>query len=204
MIRGLVFVAALLAVQDGLAAPIAVRADCPASTAHDYYFASGTLSGADKHGDSFERAWYSSHLTVMGEPSLSCGTPGTVYRFTWLRTFHHPVAVRVVEEDGRAVLYAVELDGAGGYKPGKVLRRTQRTLSADEFVGLKQAFADAHLDALPVAGATMGRDGAQWIIETTNGAQGQRVVRWSPQDGAAQDLGLRLLALSGWSFDVIY
>lgn len=37
-----------------------------------------------------------------------------IYRFLWLRTFHHPIAVAAVALEGGAQLRFVELDGRGG------------------------------------------------------------------------------------------
>src|SRR5687768_4530953 len=47
----------------------------------------------------FERDWYSRQLAAAGEPSLylaSRSAPGpATLRFTWLRTFHAPVFIRI-------------------------------------------------------------------------------------------------------------
>ena len=46
--------------------------------------------------DDFVRGWYGKHLTVMREPSLwlARSSPRESYRFTWLRTWGRPVAIR--------------------------------------------------------------------------------------------------------------
>src|SRR5438034_8332234 len=75
--------------------------------------------------------WYSKFLTAMNEPSLweesqTKKTQG--YRFLWLRSFHHPVSIRLdISKDGTAVLTTKISNGAGGYEPGRLINnRTQR------------------------------------------------------------------------------
>ena len=46
--------------------------------------------------DSFVNTWYSKHLFVMREPLIyGDKSKNEVYRFTWLRTFHNPIAIRI-------------------------------------------------------------------------------------------------------------
>jgi hypothetical protein len=99
---------------------------CPALSSDHYCFRSGTFDKKDER----DRQWYSKHLRAMNQPSMWCGNePDTEYRFTWLRTFHHPVVVRVTNTGNVTRIEAVELNGAGGYSPGKELRRISRPLT---------------------------------------------------------------------------
>jgi hypothetical protein len=72
------------------------------------YFPAGVLGDtADQHR--FLADWYSKHLTAMGEPSLlevsRQDATVEVYRFLWLRSFHHPISVRLIfRKDGTAML----------------------------------------------------------------------------------------------------
>lgn len=76
----------------------------------------------------FDKQWYRSSLVAMGEKSfLTLSKKDTVYRFLWLRSFHHPICVSIKilnHADGGAVLHAVELDGGDTYgvPKGKQLR----------------------------------------------------------------------------------
>ena len=50
----------------------------------------------------------------------------------------------------------------------------------------------------------IGTDGAQWVVEAID-AGGYRVTeRWSPESGAVRELGLALLALTGWDPRPVY
>lgn len=78
--------------------------------------------------NNFEKQWYRSSLVAMGENSFrTLSKEDTVYRFLWLRSFHHPICVSVKilnHGNGGAILHAVELDGGDTYgvPKGKQLR----------------------------------------------------------------------------------
>ena len=78
------------------------------------HFPRGELDPNSTELDSFRSEWYSSHLRAMSEPILAAPTTTRTYRFTWLRSFHHPIAIRIVSGPGQPKVIAVELNGAGG------------------------------------------------------------------------------------------
>lgn len=154
--------------------------------------------------DEFEDAWYSKHLRAAGERPLSFA-PGSpeVLRFTWLRSFHSPVIVRVEwAPAGAATLTATMLSGAGGYEPGEVSNTVSRTLTQDEverLLALRQAALRE-----PPADCTMMLDGARWVVEAAGPRGYHYVNRQSPETGAVHELGLALLGFTGWPFEPTY
>ena len=144
--------------------------------------------------------WYSENLRAMGEPTLLYGPPTTAetYRFLWLRTFHHPVSVRIERRGDDVQLHAVELDGQAGYEPGQIMRCVDKTLSIEEWSALSdqldrlQFWTQAAED--PDRG---GKDGARWILEGRRNDKHHVTDRWSPDDGPYRDTGLLFLKLSG-------
>jgi hypothetical protein len=150
--------------------------------------------------DTLVRKWYSQQLSAMKEPSLSCGdAESETYRFTWLRTFDHPVAVRISWADEGAELISVELDGAGGYAPGNVLKSARRALTGTDWRGLKASFEGLKFWTMPtqLSADTDGADGAQWILEGRRGDDYHVVERWSPEAGSYREVGLQFLRLAG-------
>jgi hypothetical protein len=110
-------------------------------------------------------------LKALEESSLlqmAQNSSGKSYRFVWLRTFHHPVVVRV---DVRA-------DGIG-----ELTSKTERFLAT---------IKKAHFWELPTheTPATEGCDGSQWIIEGVKNGKYHALDRWTPGKGAVQALGL--------------
>ena len=172
------------------------RSTCPSISSANYYFAEKSFGEKDR----FVRGWYSKHLRAMREPSLSCGTTAHVYRFTWLRTFHHPVAVRITANDSGASLVAVELNGAGGYEPGTELRRKETSIAPSELKKVQRALVDAGFSSLTATEDNSGFDGSEWIIEVLDNDQYHVISRWSPQTGVVHEIGLRFLKLAGWQF----
>jgi hypothetical protein len=177
----------------------AVRSECPSLDARDYYFPEGALHPSRSKVDGILRDWYSKYLRAMLEPSLSCGErrDGFAYRFLWLRSFHHPISVRIEKSGSSVSLNAVEIDGTGGRAPGGIVKWTQRTLSPAE--------QDRFLTKLKQVGFwemrknqdRFGMEGAQWIVEGAENGQYRVVDRWSPGPGAYRDLCAILLDLAG-------
>jgi hypothetical protein len=164
------------------------------------HFPAGALDPASPHSDSARNTWYSHQLQAMDEPVLGPAQKGSTYRFTWLRTFHHPVAVRISADEGRVKLVAVELDGAGGYRPGKVLRRKAIELSRTQFHDLEALIRSKDFWDLPAHEETNGLDGSEWIIEGVSGGNYHVVDRWSPDTGPVREIGEQMLLLTGWHF----
>ena len=170
--------------------------------------------------------WYSKHLRAMGEPSVfqSARTESNAtYRFTWLRSFHEPVAVRLrVLQDGSGDLHAVMLDGKGGYEPGKIKKTVDTHVKAKDVRIFQQKFDliefwNRSIDSskkgcwqwAPVRQSwmripEMGCDGAQWIMEAAVSNKYNIVERWTPESGALREAALELIRLSGLKVGEVY
>ena len=194
------FFALLIAAREVVAADSAVRL-CPHRNSANYYFPKGEFRSINANLDQFVREWYSNHLKAMSESSLSCGQFGEneIYRFTWLRTFHHPIAIRITHTSEQTILEAVELSGAGGYKPGQIFRRTKKQLSSSQWEDLLSAIYKATFWNVSASEPSGGLDGARWVFEGRRGLIYRVVDRWSPDDGEFRRLGLTFLDLAQWS-----
>src|ERR1700677_2207598 len=140
-----------------------------ASAAQVTYFQPGSLS-SDPHDDDFLSDWYSGQLQALQEPSLlelSKDPKNQSYRFLWLRTFHHPIAIRLeVNEDGTALLTTKITDGQGGNDPGKLMQNETAALSKSQTrFFLKQLEEYDFWTLHSVEERAGGIDGAEWIIE---------------------------------------
>ncbi len=117
-----------------------------------------------------------------------------MYRFLWLRTFDHPIAVRLdVHEDGTGTLVTKMASGAGGYAPGKLTEDRTSVLTREQvstFVGKTIA---VHFWKLPSYDLNRsGEDGSEWVIEGVKDGKYHIVDRWSPDKGAVFELGSAL------------
>lgn len=159
--------------------------------------------------DSFTEQWYSAQLKALGEPSLCCRDIAArhVYRFTWLRTFHRPVAIRLEENlAGKWTIHTKITSGAGGYDPGKLIVDESRAVSSGEIAPLAKLFGSgSSFWALPSADEDGGGlDGSRWIVEVRHGSRYHFVDRWTPSNGEVHDLGLVFMKLSKADFGKVY
>jgi hypothetical protein len=167
----------------------------PTVFAQEPYFPKGVL-GNDPRSDAFVLNWYSKHLKALEEPSLlqlAKNPSSESYRFVWLRTFHHPVVIRIdIRADGIGELTTKVSNGAGGYEPGKLIENTSRPLTRQQSEQLVATIKKVQFWELPPheSSETVGCDGSQWIIEGVKNGKYHVVDRWTPGKGAVHELGL--------------
>jgi hypothetical protein len=164
------------------------------------YFPAGVL-GEDSKEDNFKVDWYTKFLSAMREPSLweASKTKKTQsYRFLWLRSFNHPISVRLeVNRDGSALLVTKISSGQGGYEPGRLAtNRTQRLgqKQTSWIIGQIEELKFWTLATIPPRDPNVvGVDGAQWIFEGTKDGTYHIVDRWLPETGEVHALGIMML-----------
>ena len=173
------------------------------------YFPPGTLDETAESSQ-FKEQWYAKHLQTLKEPSLweSSKTQMTQsYRFLWLRTFHHPISVRLdVNKDGTGLLTTRITTGKGGYEAGHLIKNKSQKLTKErtgwfldriEELGFWNlpTYEKSHEEIGPNGQKTVeiGLDGAQWILEGTRDGKYRVVDRWSPEKGPVRILGLIML-----------
>src|SRR5262245_45026270 len=104
-------------------------------SARDSYFPNGALSDYGPV-DAGRALWYSAQLRALDEPSLfekAKDSSTHSYRLLWLRTFGHPVTVRLdVMIDGTGKLTVKMSNGAGGYNPGKLIKNISRSVTQEQ------------------------------------------------------------------------
>ena len=145
--------------------------------------------------DRFIRKWYSGILEVMDEFPLVSHE----YRFLWLRTSHSPVMVRLDESS----LLLKELDGKGGYNPGKLSKRMTKDLSHADWQSYLSLLDRTQFWHMPATDGRSGLDGSRWLLEGYR-ENYHAVSRWSPGDGDFRSVCLAMLDLTGKRFEPIY
>lgn len=166
------------------------------------YFPPGAFYAKPEH-EGFVVEWYAKHLKAMGERSLLSYPESRAesYRFLWLRTFHHPVAVRVWRSGDSRFLNVKQLSGAGGYEPGRLITNQTRQLTNAEWDGFVSLLDRSCYWQLPAEIDDMGNDGAQWILEGVSEGRYHVVDRWTPRSGDFREVCLYLLKLSNLGID---
>jgi hypothetical protein len=161
--------------------------------AQSRYFPEKTF-GSDPQSDHFVAHWYATQLKALGEPSLlerSKDPSAMEFRFLWLRTFHHPVAIRVaVNSDGTGRLITKIADGAGGYEPGRLVTNSSVPLTPDETKQIVRRIESSDFWSLPShLRENGGMDGSEWVIEAAARGRYHLVSVWTPKKGTIYDLG---------------
>lgn len=148
--------------------------------------------------------WYSKHLAAMKEESLYVSDNNAVesYRFVWLRSFHHPVAVRIWKTETDHFITLKETSGAGGYEPGQLVLDQTRKLERGEWDAFVHRLDDMCYWNLPTNDPDFGGpDGAQWILEGVRGDRYHMVDRYTPQTGSYREACVYALTLAGFKTD---
>jgi len=144
---------------------------------------------------------YAKYLEALHEPSLSelsKSQKTQTYRFLWLRSFHHPVSVRLdIKADGSSTLTTKVSSGQGGYEPGKLIQDSIRTIKKEQTDWFLGRIEEMKFWSLPTEGSqeenVIGVDGAEWILEGVEDSKYHLVDRWSPEKGAVRALGIIML-----------
>ncbi|MGI8543653.1 MAG: hypothetical protein ACR2MD_09285 [Aridibacter sp.] len=168
------------------------------------YFPDKTFAGGYEGADVFMNNWYGKHLKASNEKSLleTFDTDLEIYRFTWLRTFHHPVIVRLEKQKNEVKVIYKELDGAGGYEPGKIIKETENSINNKDWCKFIKLLNETDYWQMPTQKIDeWGNDGAIWILEGVKDNRYHSVDRWTPRKGNYREVGLFMLKLSDFDLD---
>jgi hypothetical protein len=158
------------------------------------------LSREEYHNkiSSFRNKWYSEHLKAMKEPVVySDSTNRQIIRFTWLRTFHHPVVVGMVNDGGEVSLYWKTSSGAGGYDPGKLVTDRHKRIDIQQWDKMIQELERISFWRFPTNNPVFGFDGAQWILEVKIDGKYHLIDIWTAGESKIGKFCLNLLSKTG-------
>lgn len=132
-------------------------------------------------------SYYTRYLAAMKEPSLMPqpkSADAFALRFTWLRSFHDPIAVRIWRDGDQYRIRAVRLARQQDYRPGPPTNDATRPLTKVELAEIQRMTKANDLwkplneQELLATGAS--GDGSQWIFERLNQRDYSMLDLWSP------------------------
>jgi hypothetical protein len=171
------------------------------------YIPDRIFSNDQKENDQHVK-WYVDHLTSLQEPSLyelSNDSHVHSYRFLWLRTFDHPIALRLsLNQDGSAIMNIKVTNGLGGYEPGQLTESKKVSITKQQVADFLTLLDYANFWYLASTDERRGLDGATWILEGVKAGEYHVVIKWSPNKGAFRDAALLLVKQSNLTVDKIY
>jgi hypothetical protein len=106
-----------------------------------------------------------------------------VYRFTWIRTFHNPITIRIEKTDEKYKIYWKICSGKGGFYHGVLKANEEKQITKEEWKKFQKLLDLIDFWNLKNNGDLMGTDGSQWILEGTTTKKYQVVDRFSPHKG---------------------
>jgi hypothetical protein len=175
-----------------------------------YYFPSKAFRDYDDstRGNDFKLNWYSGMLRALKEPILFTNTragESEIYRFTCLRSFHAPFAIRVLHKAANDTKLILKIsDGASGYTSRNLVRNETKILSEAEWTQITTTLNNAEFWKMPTEKPDFGCDGSEWIIEGVKNGKYHVVARWSPRKGAFYNLGKKMIESSGARINPLY
>jgi len=154
--------------------------------------------------DSMTLNWYSGALSTLKEPVLYDKTSrNKIFRFTCLRSFDAPFAIRVEKPASRPAKLVLKIaDGTHGDQPKKLMVNTTKELSDAEWEQVEELAKASGFWQMPIRIADFGCDGSEWIVEGICKGKYHVVNRWSPRtESGYRSLCLKLAELSGVKFE---
>ena len=147
--------------------------------------------------DTFVVNWYSKHLFALKEPLLfNILLKKETYRFTWLRTFNNPIAIRIEKNKNECRVFWKVSNGAGGYEPGKLKINKSKKVNINQWNEFKKLLETCNFWNLELGRNSSGFDGSEWILEGNDLVKYRVVTDWSPNDGAYFDACNYLIELT--------
>lgn len=159
---------------------VADSAVIPTDSSTLYFPANKFLSDTSQL-DKFRNIWYSKMLFALHEPTLFNNLDSfEVFRFTWLRTFHNPISIRVNKNRDQCILTLKIAEGSSGYEVGKLIKDTSFFITINEWKGLVSRISETNFWNLKFFMDDGGKDGSEWILEGKNKDKYHFVSRWTP------------------------
>jgi len=147
----------------------------------------------------FVNTWFSKQLTALDEPKLYTDYTFETYRFTWLRTFHNPVSIRLEKRNAEYFVFVKRTNGAGGYNPGQLVQNDTIRITESQWNDVMTKIYNINFWEIPTIEKSdmIVMDGAMWIFEARKKSKYNMVYRQSGKGPEIKDLCMMLIDLSG-------
>lgn len=146
--------------------------------------------------DTFVVKWYSDVLFAMREPLLfNKKMNKEIYRFTWLRSFHNPIVITIVNTQNQSFnLFWKEFEGE--HRNGKNIVNKSKQISRLEWITFRLKLSKSHFWTMGAGRIPGGLDGSEWILEGADDTKYKVATVWSPKGGDYYKACMYLLSLT--------
>jgi len=149
---------------------------------------------------------YSKFLFNFNEDILhNSQNKNEIYRFTWLRTFHRPIMIRVDNDIyGKRIFWKIS-DGKGGYIPGNLIESKMRFLREIEWNKFQSLLlALDYWDIQSIDPNERGYDGSSWLLEGLKSENYHIAERWGGGDSTYYNCCKYLIELTDLEINNMY
>ena len=147
----------------------------------------------------FLNTWFSKQLTALNEPKLCKDYDFETYRFTYLRSFHNPISIRLEKRNNDYLLIIKRANGAGGYNPGQVIQNDTIPIIESQWNEVISKIYNINFWGIPTVEKSdlVVSDGAEWIFEARKDGKYHMVYRQTSRGTEINELCMMLYKLSG-------
>lgn len=147
----------------------------------------------------FVNTWFSQQLKALAEPILYKNYDFEAYRFTWLRTFHNPISLRLELRNDEYLLFVKRANGAGGYNPGQVVQNDTIRITESQWNEVISKIYNINFWGISTVEKSdmIVMDGAMWIFEARKDNNYNMVYRQTSKGAEINELCMLLLNISG-------
>lgn len=152
--------------------------------------------------DTLTNKWLTLDLLNFKEPNLYQSTMDKTektYRFTWLRSFHIPVVIRIDKKQNSFSLTCKELIDKEGYSPNEFKLNITKKISMPQWINFEYLIKKMNFEHIQTDISNNGdcTDGAAWILESKSADNYHCVYRHCTMEKGFEKACLYLLKLSG-------
>jgi hypothetical protein len=146
----------------------------------------------------YMNTWFSKQLSALDEPKLYKDYDFETYRFTWLRTFHNPISIRLEKKNNEYLLFVKRANGAGGYNPGQLVQNDTILITESQWDDVISKIYNLNFWKIPTVERSnlMVMDGAEWIFEARKNGKYNMVYRQTSKGTEIKELCMMLYNLS--------
>lgn len=130
--------------------------------------------------ETFSNELFKIYLDKFQEQSLYKKLPYKIYRFTYLRTFHNPILISLINANDTITIYWKVTNGQSGYDFGQLFINSSKKLTPKEWDNFEKIIHEENFWNFPSVNneIIIGEDGSEWIIEGNDMNRYHIVKRW--------------------------
>jgi len=150
--------------------------------------------------------WFSLRLYTFKEPLLfNKKVQKEIYRFTYFRSFHNPIVIRIEMENNICKIYYKVWDIYKDSFPGVIIIDDNKEININDWSKFQQFIKASNFwNRKDYGRPIMGIDGSEWIMEGVNPEEYKVITEWSPRIGNFRDACLFLLSLTDLEIKNLY